>query len=277
MFFYCIYWALIYTKGVMWSNSKDRGAQIRRLVVEMSHRSHSGETGSSLSISDLLAVLYGKILRVNPKKPNDSTRDRFILSKGHGAAALYAALALRGFFSQKLLLGYRVNNGTFHLHPSKGTAPGIEVSTGALGHGLSIGVGMAYALKDTKSKVYVLIGDGECNEGSIWEAALSAGTLHLPNIVVIIDDNKFQGFGPTTKTNPFDLASQWKSFGWSVLRVDGHNTKAIEKAFGTAAKAKKPTVIIADTVSGKGIPAIERTLGAHYYIAKAEDVAALKK
>lgn len=261
----------------MATKTEKMGAEIRRLVVEMSCRSRSAETGSALSISDLLAVLYFKTLRLNPKKPADPRRDRFILSKGHGAAALYAALALRGFFPHRMLLGYRVNKGTFHGHPSKGAASGIEVSTGALGHGLSIGVGMAYALKNTKNKVYVLIGDGECNEGSIWEAALSAGALRLPNIVAILDDNKFQGFGASHEKNPFDLIKQWRSFGWDAVRIDGHNTQAIEKAMHVAAKAKKPTIIIADTVSGKGIPAIEHTLGAHYYIADAEAVAALRK
>lgn len=265
---------MLYTQNTI----KEYGAEIRRLVIEMSCRSHSGETGSSLSISDLLAVLYFKTLRVNPKKPNDPKRDRFILSKGHGAAALYAALALRGFFPQKLLLGHRMNGGVFHAHPSKGAAPGIEASTGALGHGLSIGVGMAYALKDTekKAKVYVLIGDGECNEGSIWEATLSAGTLRLPNIVVIIDDNKFQGFGPTVKTNPFDLASQWESFGWNVLCVDGHDSRALVRVLTKAAHAKKPTVVIANTVAGKSVPLVENTLGAHYYIPDGQAVAKFK-
>lgn len=253
------------------------GTEIRRLVVEMSHRSRSGETGSSLSISDLLAVLYFKTLRINPKKPDDPNRDRFVLSKGHGAAALYATLALRGFFPLKTLLGHRVNGGAFHGHPSRGAAPGIEVSTGALGHGLSIGVGMAYALKNTKSKVYVLIGDGECNEGSIWEAVLSAGALKLPNIVAIVDENKFQGFGESKENNPFDSAKQWGSFGWETLRVDGHNVRALESAFSKAAKAKKPFVVLAETVSGKGVPDIEGTLGAHYYVPDAQAVAVMKK
>lgn len=253
------------------------GIKIRELVIEMSHRSHSGETGSALSISDVLAVLYFKTLRVNPKEPNDPGRDRFVLSKGHGAAALYAALALRSFFPQKLLLGHRVNGGVFHGHPSKGAAPGIEVSTGALGHGLSIGVGMAYALRATKRKVYVLIGDGECNEGSIWEAILSAGALALPNIVAIVDDNKFQGFAASKDINPFDMAKQWGAFGWNVLRVDGHNCGALEKVFAKAAKAHKPTVIIADTVAGKGVSSIEGTLAAHYYVPDADAVRAIQK
>jgi transketolase len=259
------------------NTTKEYGAEIRRLVVEMSHRSHSGETGSSLSISDVLAVLYFKTLRVNPKKPDDPKRDRFVLSKGHGAAALYAALALRGFFPQKLLLGHRVNGGVFHGHPSRGAAPGIEVSTGSLGHGLSIGVGMAFALKETKSKVYVLVGDGECNEGSIWEAVLSAGALRLPNIVAIVDENKFQGFGGAKENNPFDATKQWSSFGWETARVDGHDVRALEKVFTRAAKAKRPFVVFADTVSGKGVPSIENTLGAHYYVPDEHAVAALKK
>lgn len=257
--------------------TRDLGAEIRRLAVEMSHRSRSGETGSSLSISDLLAVLYFKTLRIDPKKPNDPKRDRFVLSKGHGAAALYATLALRGFFPQKVLLGHRVNGGALHGHPSKGAVPGIEASTGALGHGLSIGVGMAYALKETKSKVYVLIGDGECNEGSIWEAVLSAGALRLPNIVAIVDENKFQGFGRAKEYNPFDTAKQWSSFGWETARVDGHDVRAIEKAFEKAAKATKPFVVLAETVSGKGVPSIENTLEAHYFVPDEHAVAACRK
>jgi transketolase len=256
------------------NNIKQMGEEVRRLVIEMSQRSKSGETGSSLSISDLLVVLYFKIMHGDPKNPNDPLRDRFVLSKGHGAAALYATLALRGYFPIKKLLGHRVNAGVFHGHPSKGAAPGIEVSTGSLGHGLSIAAGMAFALKHTKSKVYVLIGDGECNEGSIWEAALFIGNAGLPNIVAIIDDNKFQGFGATKATNRFSLAAQWKSFGWTVLKVDGHDPKEIEKKFKEAGTMKKPTVVIADTVSGKSIPHIEHTLEAHYYVPTKDDVAA---
>jgi transketolase len=249
-------------------NLEEQGAEIRRLVVEMSWRSKSGETGSSLSISDLLAVLYFKTLHIDPKKPLDPARDRFVLSKGHGAAALYAALALRGFFPKKMLLGHRLNGGAFHGHPSRGSAPGVEVSTGSLGHGLSIAVGMAYAIKNTQSKVYVLIGDGECNEGSIWEAALSAGALRLPNIVAIVDENKFQGFDSANEKNPFDTAKQWEAFGWEALRVEGHNLGSIEKAFNKARRAKRPVVVIADTISGKGVAEIENTLDAHYYVPK---------
>ena len=244
------------------------GEEVRRLVVEMSHRSRSGETGSALSISDILTVLYFGVLRIDPKKPLDPKRDRFVLSKGHGAAALYAALALRGYFPTKWLEGHRMNGGKFHGHPSKGAAPGIEVSTGALGHGLSIAAGMAEALKNDKSKakVYVLIGDGECNEGSIWEAALFIAARKLPNIVAIIDDNAFQGFAASKDINPFDLKKQWESFGWAASRVDGHDAKALAQALRRAAALNKPSVVIAATVAGKGVPEIEHTLAAHYFV-----------
>lgn len=251
---------------------REVGEDVRRLVVEMSHRSKSGETGSSLSISDLLAVLYFKILHVNPEKPDDPKRDRFVLSKGHGAAALYATLALRGYFPAEKLLGHRINNGTFHAHPSRSAAQGIEASTGSLGHGLSIAVGMAIALKNTTAKVYVLLGDGECNEGSVWEAVMFAGNARLPNIIAIIDDNKFQGFGPTKETNRFNLGTQWKAFGWNVLCVDGHDPKDIEQKLIQACEEKKPTVVIADTVAGKSVRHIEHTLSAHYYVPTADDV-----
>lgn len=247
-------------------------AQVRHLVIEMSQRSHSGETGSSLSISDILAVLYFCILNIDPKKPKAADRDRFVLSKGHGAAAYYATLALRGYFPLKKLHGHRVNGGDFHAHPSRSAAPGIEVSTGSLGHGLSIAVGMARAIAHTKSKVYVLIGDGECNEGLIWEAVLFAGNRKMKNLVAIIDDNKFQGFGPTKETNRHDLGAQWRSFGWKVLRAKGHDPEDLVKKLGLAKRAKDPVVVICDTVAGKGIPHIEHTLGAHYYIPNKEDV-----
>lgn len=256
---------------------KKIGEKIRHLVIEMSERSKSGETGSSLSISDILAVLYFDTMSCNPKNPKDPARDRFILSKGHGAAAYYATLALRGYFPIKKLLGHRVNDGHFHAHPSRSADAGVEASTGSLGHGLSIGVGVAYALTDTKKKAYVLVGDGECNEGSVWEAVMFAGNHQLKNIVAIIDDNKFQGFGPTKSTNKYDLGMQWEAFGWKVLRVDGHNPADLVRVFNQAKRASVPIVVIADTVAGKGIPHIEHTLHAHYYVPNTNDVVISRK
>lgn len=239
----------------------------RKYVIEMSYRSKSAELGSGLSISDILTVLYFSILHVNPKKPDDPKRDRFILSKGHGSAALYAVLGLKGYFPEADALKYRVDEGRFHGHPCRDAAPGIEVSTGSLGHGLSIAAGIALALQREKSKsrVWTLIGDGECNEGSIWEAAMFVATHKLTNVTAIIDDNSFQGFGKSSEVHPMNLPKIFESFGWEVRTVDGHDLGAIEKIFSQPVGAK-PVVIIAKTIAGKGIPKIENTLLAHYYI-----------
>ncbi|MDO8522610.1 MAG: transketolase [bacterium] len=241
------------------------GQAIRLLVMEMSARAKCGETGSSLCVSDILAVLYFRILRINPKKPNNPSRDRFILSKGHAAAGLYAALSLRGFFPKEVLRGHRINGGRLHAHPSKGAIPGIEVSTGSLGHGLSIASGMAEALKGTESKVYVLLGNGECDEGSIWEAARYIGRTALRNIIAIVDDNKVQGYPLARQKRTLNLAKQWSAFGWKVLRVQGHDCEALERALREAGR-NGPAVVIADTVAGKGVPEIEHTQRAHYYV-----------
>lgn len=246
------------------------GEEIRELSIAMSALSQTGETGSSLSISDILAVLYFRILNLNPTKPEDPNRDRFILSKGHGAAAYYAALALRGFFPLKKLLQYRVNGGAFHAHPSRSVGPFVETSTGSLGHGLSIGVGMAWALTDTDNHVFVLVGDGECNEGSVWEAALFAGHHVLSNITVIIDVNGYQGFNATKDVSQFDLGAQWEAFGWHTLVADGHNSKDLINKLSQAKKHAKPTVVLANTIAGMGVPEIEHTLDAHYYVAPAD-------
>lgn len=240
---------------------------IRRHIIEMSYRSKTAEIGSALSIADILAVLYFKILRINPKTPHDPKRDRFILSKGHGSAALYAALGVRGYFPEKDLERYRVDRGRFHGHPCRDAAPGIEVSTGSLGHGFSIAAGIGLALKKDKlnSKVYVLIGDGECNEGSIWEAAMFIASHRLTNIIAIVDDNNFQGFGKTSDIHTMDIAKKFKAFGWEVRHANGHNHASLVKAL-TKKVGLRPTVIIAKTIAGKGISKIEKTLLAHYYI-----------
>ena len=257
-------------------SSARMGRAIRLLVMEMSARAKCGETGSLRSVSDILATLYFRILRINPKKPNAPSRDRFILSKGHAAAGLYAALALRSFFPKKVLLGHRVNGGRLHAHPSKGAIPGIEVSTGSLGHGLSIAAGMAEALKKTRSKVYVLVGDGECDEGSIWEAARYIGRTALRNVIAIVDDNKVQGYPLARQKRTLNLAEQWSAFGWKVLRAQGHDCAALERALREAAR-NGPAVVIAETVAGKGVPEIEHTQSAHYYVPDKAAVETLRK
>ena len=186
------------------------------------------------------------------------------MSKGLAAAALYAALALRGFFPEKVLEGHRINGGLLHAHPSRGSVPGIEASTGSLGHGLSIGAGMAEALKHTQSTVYVLLGDGECDEGSVWEAARYIAGRNMKNIVAIVDDNHWQGY-PLRRKSP-GLVDLWKAAGWRVIKVKGHDVSALKKSFRTAKKSKQPAVIIADTVAGYGVKEIEHTQNAHYYV-----------
>jgi transketolase len=246
---------------------QEKARAVKRHIISMSYRSKTAEIGSALSIADILTALYFSVLKIHPKKPEDPKRDRFILSKGHGSAALYATLALRGFFPEKNLDGYRKDNGTLHGHPCRDAAPGIEVSTGSLGHGLSIGAGVGLALrKDVpQARVFVLVGDGECNEGSIWEAAMFIATHGLTNVITIVDDNNFQGFGASAKVHTMDIARKFESFGFEVRKVDGHNLAALAKVLSKK-PGKKPVVIIAKTVAGKGIPKIENTLLAHYYI-----------
>ena len=249
------------------------GKKVKEHVIAMSYRAQTGETGSALCISDILVALYFSIMTVFPNEPKSFHRDRFVLSKGHGAAALYATLALRGFFSEDLLQKFRTNGGIFHGHPCSEAASGIEASTGSLGHGLSIGAGMALALKQSKNLfVWVLVGDGECNEGMIWEAAQFIGTRQLSNIKVIVDRNGWQGFGPLSETNRLPLEEQWKAFGFQVDVCDGHDYEKLVPALIKAKHSNQPHVVIADTISGKGIPHIENTLGAHYFVAKKEHI-----
>ncbi len=241
---------------------------MRRLVVEMSYRSHTAHLGPSLGIVDLLAVLYFRILNVDPESPKDPARDRFILSKGHAATALYAALAVKGFFPAEELARYCVDGGRFHGHPCMHAGPGIEVSTGSLGHGLSVAAGMAYGLRKRgiKNNVVTLLGDGECNEGSVWEAAMFGATHGLSNLTVVIDANRFQGFGVAADVHHADLARMWAGFGWEVVECDGHALRDVETAFRGAIADGRPSVVIARTVSGKGVHAVEDTLRAHYEI-----------
>jgi len=243
--------------------------KIRRLILEIAFKTQTHHLGSSFSIVDLLTVLYFRTLKINPKKPKDIYRDRLVLSKGHGCLALYITLAKRGFFSEKeLLKNYAKDGGKLGLHPDKGSLPGIEASTGSLGHGLSVGVGLSLAAKINKLsyKTFVIIGDGECNEGSIWEAAIFASQQKLDNMVVILDYNHLQGFGRTEEViNLEPLVGKWQAFGWSVKQIDGHNFKEIIEAFEQIPfKKNKPNIIIANTIKGKGVSFLEDKLESHY-------------
>lgn len=231
----------------------------------MVFNSKSSHIGSCFSIVEILYVLYFKILKVHPSQPNHPERDKFILSKGHGSAALYAVLAEKGFFSREKLTGYFVDNGCLPGHLDMTVVPGIEASAGSLGHGLSIGVGMAIA--NTKGKlpgrIFVLLGDGECNEGSVWEAVMLSSTLKLKNLTAIVDFNKLQGYGRTNEViNQENMSERWKAFGWDAYDVDGHNLNELEKVL--VLPQSRPKVIIAHTVKGKGVSFMENRLEWHY-------------
>lgn len=240
---------------------------IRRHGIEMTHLSGGSHIASILSVADIIAVLYSDVLRYDPNDPKMAERDRFILSKGHAGAAIYAALAESGFFDQERLKTHYQNGSILSGHVSHKGVPGVEFSTGSLGHGLPVAVGMAQAAKmDGKAhRVYVVLGDGECDEGSVWEAALFANHFGLNNLVAIVDHNKMQSLDfceNTLKLTPF--AEKWRSFGWNALQVDGHDHNALRAAFEDAKRAEKPTVIIADTVKGKGISFMEFDILWHY-------------
>lgn len=240
--------------------------KIRRHGVEMTHLSGGSHLGAILSVADIMAVLYTDVLRVDPKNPDDENRDRFILSKGHAGAAVYAALAESGFFDVAELVTHYQNGSRLSGHVSH-YVPGVDLSTGSLGHGLSVGVGMAYAgLKSHKEyNVYVVLGDGECDEGSVWEAALFANHFGVKNITAIVDHNKMQSMDFCDKTLDLgDLEAKWESFGWNVVSIDGNNHDEIKSAFAKQFDNNKPKVIIANTVKGYGIPFMENDILWHY-------------
>lgn len=242
--------------------------KIRKKILKMIFNSQTSHIGSSLSTVDILTVLYFKVLSIDPKNAWAKDRDRFILSKGHACAALYATLALRGFFSEEILDEYCINGGRLPGHSTMHCASGVEVSTGSLGHGLSIGAGMAIAAKHDgyKYRVFVLLSDGECNEGSVWEAAMFAAHHKLDNLIAIVDCNKLQAFGRTKEVvNLEPLVDKWIAFGWGAKEIDGHNFTQIEKALGKVPFEKnKPNVVIAHTIKGKGVSFMEDQLVWHY-------------
>lgn len=247
-------------------NSELLARNIRKHGIEMTHRAKASHIGSILSSADIVAVLYNDIMNVNPNDPYDSERDRFILSKGHGGAVVYAALVEKGFLDVETLDSYYMNGSYLSGHVSHIQVPGIEFSTGSLGHGCCVGAGMALAAMRKKKKhhVYVLMGDGECNEGSVWEMALFANHFRLANLTVIIDHNKLQGIDTCEKTlELIDLAEKWRSFGWEVVEVDGHNHKELKRAFFLSSH-EKPICIVAHTIKGKGVSFMEDEILWHY-------------
>lgn len=259
------------------SDSMKLAAKIRSHVLRMVHCARASHVGTCLSMADILAVLYGGILRVDPGQPLGPDRDRFILSKGHGAAAVYAVLAERGFFPASWLDDYCQDGSKFCGHVTSNGLPGIEVSTGSLGHGLSIGCGLALAAKrdGRPYRVFVLLSDGELNEGSIWEAAMFAPQHRLDNLIGMVDYNKLQAFGFVKDILDLEpLPEKWRAFGWSVREIHGHDHRQIEAALASVPYERdKPSVVIAHTVKGKGVSFMENELAWHYKSPNADELA----
>lgn len=247
-------------------NSTDWAKKIRHIILEQSKRAHVGHIGSALSIADIIAVLYSHILNI--PSPEDSERDRFVLSKGHAALALYAAFHLKGWLTQEELNTYCADDSRLGVHPEYGLR-GVDFATGSLGHGLSMAAGAALAAKLKKSSrcVYVLVSDAELNEGSFWEAVMFAAHHQLSNLVVVIDDNGQQALGFTREVLDLTaLPERFKAFGWQVQTIDGHNHSELEGALsGIDSLSGKPHMLIAKTTLGKGVSYMERTIKWHYW------------
>jgi len=254
---------------------------IRGRIIEMSHDAGTPHLGSSLSCVDILVAAYWGVLRIDPANPLDPNRDRFILSKGHAATALYAALAFRGFFPECILNTFANHGSRLEEHPAPGCVPGVEAATGSLGHGLSLGLGMALAGRILKqsNNVYVLMSDGECNEGSSWEAAMFAPAQRLSSVCAIVDFNKWQATGRSCEVMSLaPLLEKWKAFGWSAYEVDGHDVNALIKLMRNVPDGSgKPVAIVAHTVKGKGVSFMEDDNNWHYRVPTAEEVQSAKK
>jgi len=240
--------------------------QIRRIILGQSRRANVGHIGSALSVADILAVLYHDVLRI--PKPRDPERDRFILSKGHSALALYAALSVKGWLDERELNTFCGEGSRLSVHPEYGV-PGVELATGSLGQGLSFGAGAALAarMQNSNRRVFVLLSDAECDEGSVWEAALFAAHHRLSNLVAVVDRNGQQALGRTEEVLALEpLAAKWQSFGWQTHELDGHDLEALRSALLPVARpAGQPQVIIARTTFGKGVGYMQSQIKWHYW------------
>ena len=247
---------------------EDQALEIRKVMIEMGYScGTSAHFGGGLSMVELLTFLYGNVLKYDIKNPKWEKRDRFILSKGHGVLGFYATLYAFGFIGKEELDSFQQDESEFIAHPIMDLDFGIESSNGSLGHGLSLGVGIAMAAKLKKEdfKVFVMLGDGECNEGSVWEAIMSAYHHKLNNLVAIVDRNSMQNDGESKDIMDFyALDKAWEGFGWNVLKIDGHNFLEIDKAFKLNKNSDKPTVVIANTIKGKGVSFMENVPSWHH-------------
>ncbi len=258
-------------------NFKDISTKLRIETIKTSHFSGIPHLGSCLSCVEILVFLYWSELKVDPNNPFSINRDRFVLSKGHGAPILFQVLAERGFFSKELLKTAGQNGSLFHEHPPKpGLIPGIEAATGSLGHGFPIALGMALfsRINKTKFRTYALLSDGECNEGTIWESAMLAAAQKIENLTIIIDFNKWQATGRSKEIMALDpFIEKWKSFGWHAQEINGHDFFELENSFQNAKSNKEqPSVIIANTIKGKGVSFMEDNNNWHYRIPNEDEL-----
>jgi transketolase len=255
--------------------------ELRGKIIETSCKAKVPHLGSCLSCVDILVLLYWNVLDIDPSNTLKYDRDRFILSKGHAAPALYQVLAMKSFFPESMMTDYGSNGSLFGEHPPPHGIPGVEAATGSLGHGLPIGIGMSIAsrINGLKNRVYVLMSDGECNEGSVWEAAMMAAAQKLERLMVIIDFNKWQATGRSEDIlalNP--LKDKWDSFGWSTYRINGHDIEALIPLLSNLPDGSgKPVAIIADTIKGKGVSFMEDDNNWHYRIPNATEVETAKR
>lgn len=261
--------------NVDYGQLKEIATQIRKDIIEAVHAAGSGHPGGSLSAADILAVLYFHKMKIDPKNPKWEERDKFVLSKGHAAPVLYAALAEKGYFPKEELLKLRHTGAMLQGHPEMKGIPGVEMSTGSLGQGFSAAIGMALAARlDKKSnRIYTLLGDGEVQEGIVWEAAMAASHYKLDNLTAILDFNGLQIDGHNDEVMSIHpIHEKWESFGWHVLTIDGHNMEEIIDALEKAETIKqKPTMIIAKTIKGKGVSFMENQVGWHGNAPKKEE------
>lgn len=252
-----------------------RSLALRRTIIETLDAGGRGHPGSAMSLVEILRVLYDDILRVRPDEPAWPERDRLLLSKGHGCLALYVMLADKGFFPAAELEKFCKADSILGGHPEYGKVPGVEASTGSLGHGLSIGIGMALAarLDGRDSRVFVVMGDGESNEGSVWEAAMCAAKHRLDALTVLVDYNKLQSYGPVAEVQEMaPMAEKWRAFGFAAVEVDGHDVAALRRVLGELPlRPGRPTAVICHTVKGKGISFMENNPSWHHKSRLAEE------
>ena len=254
--------------------------RIRGRIVEMACQAKASHVGSALSCVDILTVLYWSVLRIDPARPDDPNRDRFVLSKGHGAAALYATLSARGFFPDSVLNTFKQPGSGLEVHPRPQGVPGLEAASGSLGHGLPLALGWALGgrIQSRPFRVVALLGDGECNEGSVWEAAMFASGQKLDHVMAVVDFNNWQGTGRSREITGLEpLADKWRAFGWSVEEVDGHDHAALMEVLGRFPDSSgRPKAVLAHTVKGSGVSFMEDDNNWHYRVPTLAEVNQVK-